>query len=224
MIDLVLPSGNEKEFIAMAEKLGYSELCLAYPFKGKMESQKQRKLIDALQVKTGIILNLAHLAELKHYHEAKQFSNFTVVAGEEENRNIFEKTRPDGIFHIEQAKRKDYTYNRNSGLNAITGKIAHANKTLILYSLDALSTPATIGRTKQNIILSRKFKIPSATVSLAKNPYEMRNPNDLIALFTVLGMAPGEAKNAMSSISEKIKENKEKKQPGYVAEGVQIVE
>ena len=39
MIDYVIPHKNEQEFIDVAEKLGYDELCFLYPAKDYKESK-----------------------------------------------------------------------------------------------------------------------------------------------------------------------------------------
>ena len=45
MIDIVFPNGNEKEFISLAEKLGFKALCFVYPKKKDLsELQKKTKL------------------------------------------------------------------------------------------------------------------------------------------------------------------------------------
>ncbi len=222
MIDVVTPSRNEKAFLGMAQRLGYSELCLAYPFKGKDELEKKRKLIDRLQKKTSIQLHIGLIAG-KNWQEMKNLADITLIHGQEENREILEKIKPSAIFDIEQSKRKDYTYGRNSGLDNITAKIAAKNRTIIIYTLKGMGSHVVMGRMRQNIRLCRKNSAGQAIVSMAGNPFEMRNPRDMAALFMVLGMTPGEAKKALASISEKIRENRAKRQPGYIEEGVQAV-
>ncbi len=220
MIDIITPGRNEKAFIEMAQRLGYSELCLAYPFKGKDELEKKRRLIDRLQKKTSIQLRIGLIAG-KNWQEMRNLADITLIHGQEENREILEKIKPGAMFDIEQSKRKDYTYGRNSGLDNTTAKIAAKNRTIVIYTLKGMGSQLFMGRARQNIRLCRKNSAGQAIVSMAENPFEMRNPHDLAALFEVLGMTPGEAKKALTSISEKIKENKAKKQPGYIDEGVQ---
>ena len=59
MIDIVIPSNNEEEFIAMADRLGYKELCFLYELddyankKKELEkTQKIKVLLTFLQVFT----------------------------------------------------------------------------------------------------------------------------------------------------------------------------
>ncbi len=224
MIDVVFPKDKERDFIKIAEKLGYSELCFAYQLKTKDDFRKKQKKTGELQKGTKLGLHIALLANPKNYHEAKAMSDLVLVRGTENNRDLIEKYRPDVLFDIEGIRGKDFIYSRNSGLNSITAKIVAKNKTVIGYSLSNLADSRKLGRIKQNIKLCRKYKIKEAAFSFASNPYQMRNPNDIISLLIVLGMTPGEAKQSLIAISEKIRENKEKKKPGYIAEGIIVVE
>ena len=39
MIDIVIPNNNEKEFVSIAEKLGYKTLCFLYNFDKYLEKK-----------------------------------------------------------------------------------------------------------------------------------------------------------------------------------------
>lgn len=224
MIDIVFPKNKEKEFAKIAEKLKYDELCFAYQFKGKNEFVKKQKMIEKLQKEAKIKLHTALVALPKNYTEAKSMADLVLIKGTENNAELILNHKPQIIFELENLSQKDFIYSRNSGLNNYACELAKKNKTVIGYSLASLKDSKKLGRIKQNIKLCRKHKAEQAAFSLADNPYKMRNPNDMIGLFIVLGMTPGEAKKSLEAISEKIKENKEKKKLGYIADGIMAVE
>ena len=108
---------------------------------------------------------------------------------DELNRKIIEKI-PVNILLINQAGRKDFQKQRNSGFNQILAKIAKKNNITLGINLDEIieskeKTKAQIlARVQQNIKLCNKNKLQMAFVS---KKYK-RNSYDLKALGSVLGM------------------------------------
>jgi len=108
---------------------------------------------------------------------------------DELNRKIIEKT-PVNILLINQAGRKDFQKQRNSGFNQVLAKIAKKNNITLGINLDEIieskeKTKAQIlARVQQNIKLCNKNKLQMAFVS---KKYK-RNLYDLKALGSVLGM------------------------------------
>ncbi len=108
---------------------------------------------------------------------------------DELNRKIIEKI-PVNILLINQAGRKDFQKQRNSGFNQILAKIAKKNNITLGINLDEIieskeKTKAQIlARVQQNIKLCNKNKLQMAFVS---KKYK-RNLYDLKALGSVLGM------------------------------------
>jgi len=194
MIDIVFPDKNEKEFIEIAEKLGYKELIFVYEHKIPAQNPK---------LKTKLKLHDALLVQHKKVISSKNKSKLVFVKATEDNRFAFEKSRPSMVFAIEEAQPRDYMHQRGSGLNHILCKLAKENKVKIGFSFNsilncnAMTRAQLMGRMQQNILLCRKYKCKTAIASFAKTPYEMRSPKDLMAFFIELGMHQKEAKDSL---------------------------
>ena len=193
--DIVFPESNEQEFIKIAEALGYSKLYFIYPF-SKLKDIKQ---IESKQVKieTGII------TDIKGLSKANKQSQFVLFRGS--NRSVFEKASASIIFDLETEQHQDFMHQRNSGLNHVLAKLAHDSSIAVGFSFSSLLKAKSpelkarlIGRISQNIRLCRKYKVNTRIASFASSPYQMRSPHDLIALFSLLGMHPAEAKDALN--------------------------
>ncbi|MBW3001736.1 hypothetical protein KY338_01080 [Candidatus Woesearchaeota archaeon] len=197
MIDIVFPDKNEKDFIELAEKLGYFGLMFVYDNKGTVP--------DISKFKTKLKLKTALLAPQKKVQSAKAKSKLVFVKAVEDNRFAFEKSRPDLVFAVEEAQPRDFMHQRGSGLNHIMCRFAKENSVKIGFSFNsilnssAMSRAQIIGRMQQNILLCRKFKCKTVIASFAKDPYEMRSPKDLLAFFTQIGMHQKEAKDSLNT-------------------------
>lgn len=196
MIDVVFPSKNEKEFIEIAEKLGYSGLIFVY------DNKKDVANID--KFKTKLKLRTALLSPQKKVQSARTKSKLVFTKAVEDNRFAFEKSKPDLVFAIEEVQPRDFIHQRGSGLNHIMCRFAKENNVKIGFSFNsilnssAMSRAQIIGRMQQNIMLCRKYKCKTVIASFAKDPYEMRSPKDLMAFFTEIGMHQKEAKDALN--------------------------
>jgi len=203
MIDIVIPKGNEAEFIEMAEKLGYSELCFAYA------SGQAPKLPES---------------KVKLYRAAiGKGKADLVIMDTSEPRHAIEKLKPDIICGLELSSKPDAMYFRNSGLSQVTAELAARKKVAVGYSFSEIlgqRQHMVVGRMMQNIMLCSKYKVTQVIASFATDPLQMRNPRDLASLFTVLGMQ--NPLKALSAASQIIAKNKEKANPGYAGEGIKI--
>ena len=88
----IFPENNEKEFITVAKKLGYTSLCFVYTLKNF-----KNKKYD-LDIKYGI------LASEKEIKKAKNLSNRVFVKASENSRNLLEKTKDIILFDFEKMK------------------------------------------------------------------------------------------------------------------------
>jgi RNase P/RNase MRP subunit p30 len=79
------------------------------------------------------------------------------------------------------------------------------------------------GRIMQNVRLCRKYNVIMALASFASEPYDMRNPSDLASLGLILRMTPGESKNAINSVFQRIDENKRIGDGSLISEGIEII-
>ncbi|MFC1648782.1 RNase P subunit p30 family protein [Nanoarchaeota archaeon] len=177
--DIVVPKGNEKELLEMAQRLGYKELIFAY---NKLPKEKIGKT--------------AFLA--KNSQEVNKNKNkFDYIIGGDWG---FNDKRVDIIYGLETEKRKDYMHHRASGMNQVVAKQAKQHNTSIAFNFNLLRERKELimGRFMQNIKLCRKYKVSMIIASFASEPYEMRAPKDLQSLGVAMGMHPKEAKDALN--------------------------
>jgi len=110
---------------------------------------------------------------------------------DEFNMKILEKENIH-VLLINQAGRKDFQKQRNSGFNQVLAKIAKKKNVVIGINFDEIlsSTPKkqaeVLARIKQNIKICNKNKIKMKFIPLSKS--SERNVYDLRALGLVLGM------------------------------------
>ncbi|MBW3010607.1 hypothetical protein KY335_05890 [Candidatus Woesearchaeota archaeon] len=206
MIDLVFPNNNEKEFILTAKKLGYSGLCFVYSEKDKNNLARAEKLKSpSFKIFTGLVCKKLPKAKADLY----------LV---ENNDRFFLKGNHDLIFNIEGPY--DFIHQRDSGLNHILCKMMHKNNTAYGISFSAILNTANrhvlLGQIMQNVRLCQKYKVGIALLSFAKEPFEMRSPNDLEAFGRVLGM-----KDAKKSLN--FAENMLKTKQKQIAKGIERI-
>ena len=96
--------------------------------------------------------------------------------------------------------RKDSLHFRSSGLDQVICKVMNENGISMAISLDKINNYINIGRIKQNIKLCRKYHVRILFFTFADNIYGMRSVKDLISFLEILGMTPGEAKQAISNL------------------------
>lgn len=198
MIDIVFPQKNEKGFISMAERLGYSALCFIYDKPANLEPLKKTAKLKLFQ---------ASLANTKK--PQKKNPGLSVARSSHDDRFVFEKIKPDIIFDLESHNKKDYMHHRSSGLNQVMCKIAAKNSIIITFSLSTILSlkPNVWGRVMQNLKFCRKYSIKTAFASFARSPYQMRAPNDIKSLALLLNATTEQAKNSLVEIEKRL-ENK----------------
>ena len=184
MIDIVIPTNNEEEFIVMAEKLGYTGLCFLYDFNDYMNKQFENKKI---KIDIGVLGDKRNIDKIKRKNE----KIFVVVKSSNNDKEIMERSKADMIFSFEDTLRKDFIHQRASGLNHILCKLAKENNVIVGFSLSSIlgaeDKHLILGRIRQNIKLCRKFKVKTMIASFAREPFEMRNAHDVMSLFKILG-------------------------------------
>lgn len=199
MADFVFPENNEEEFIKVAEKLSYTELVFIYKNTSKEDYAKETEKLKSLSTK--IKVNQAQLCTAKNIN--KSFSDILIAEGSNNARQFIEEKKVDILYNLEENSRKDFIHHRSSGLNQVLCKLAHENKIIVAFSLNKIiessgkNRAILLGRIKQNIMLCRKYKVPTIIASFAKNPWQMRSPRDIFTLFTLLGMDTKTIKNSL---------------------------
>jgi RNase P/RNase MRP subunit p30 len=108
---------------------------------------------------------------------------------EEVSRKVLEKENIE-IFLLNQAGKRDYQKQRNSGFNHVMAKLAKKKEIVIGINLDELikssekEKAAILARIRQNIKICSKNRLKMKFIY--KN--QKRNLHDLMALGLVLGM------------------------------------
>lgn len=155
--DIVFPSGNEKEFAEVGERLGFDSLIFFYGDLNKVKEIKSK-----LKIIYGVLVSGTDKKKLINQIDKIKQKNYLVLvkAGDENfNRFILEKTRADMIYGLEMVERKDAMHYRRSGLDQVLCKIAKEKEKKIVFSLKDASSPLVVGRMAQNIKFCLKYQI-----------------------------------------------------------------
>jgi hypothetical protein len=170
--DIVFPNNNEKDFTAVAKKLGTIELLFVYPFPNKTKDSNTITIATPNQLKSG----------------SANTENVIVRSDPEKDRWLMEKIKPSMMFGFEFQNRKDFLHHRNSAINHITAKIMARNKIAYGFPVAELinapkwKQPIIIGRMQQNIVLCKKYGVEIIIASFAKDPMDMRSLKDVKCL------------------------------------------
>lgn len=228
--DIVFPKGNEEEFIRLAKRLSIGAICFAYEYHRKDDHKERAERIRRLQESSGIELSYGLMAKRGETREARKFADLILVRSTPENREALEQKEVDSLFGLEDNPRQDSMHYRYSSLNQVLAHIAQENNTLISFPFrmcllaESERRAVLMGRISQNIRICRKYKAPAALASFAAEPFEMRNPSDLLSFGIVLGMTPGQAKAAINAVRQKIEENKGIKSGRILGAGIMFVD
>jgi hypothetical protein len=143
-IDVVIPNGNEKDFIKNAKLLGYDGLIFLY-------DKKLEKKDFGFPVWNGIITG-------KNIRRNKML---IFSKGSDNNRWVFEKLKPNVIFELEASSKKDRLNYRNSGLDQVLCKLAKKNDIKIGFSIHEImfGEKWVLGRIMQNIRFCKKYDL-----------------------------------------------------------------
>lgn len=201
LADIVFPKNNEQEFVQIASRLGIKKLYFAYDF-NDYDEEKIQKRIDALK-QNGISIKTAIIANEKNLNKAILDTKPLIAKSSDIDRLLIESKKIKLIYGFEQINRKDYLSQRASGLNHITCEAASKNNVAIGFCYSSLlgkiyHASLLIGRMMQNIRLCRKYKVKMIIGSFSEKPFEMRSPNDVMSLFTILGMDAKTAKDSLN--------------------------
>lgn len=190
--DIVLPDGNEDDFIEVAKKLDVSGLIFCYEYGSEALQNALSK-----NLKCAVVSRATHVSKAKH-------KNIPILCPDNE-RFLFEQSYspPLVVFSLENIAHKDSLHSRHSGLNHILCELASKNNITLGVFLDQLiasgsQMPYLIGRLMQNIRLARKYGMKVKLATFAKNSFEMRSHADMQSLGIILGMSQNEAKESLA--------------------------
>jgi RNase P/RNase MRP subunit p30 len=172
--DVVMPEGNEEQFIATARSLGYRRIV----FLTDDMDYKAPKNKD-VDVKTAYLLrNISQLNLVR-----KRFDHIFADA----TRELFE-SKVDFIAGLEESDRKDSFHYRSTSLNQVHALLARKNGIILAFNFSTILDDPFImlGRMMQNASLVRKYKLQHSIFSFAKRPSEMRSRTVLDALDKML--------------------------------------
>lgn len=175
MFDVVMPNGNEEDFIDTALSLGYSQICFLVEDSRYVYTSKRITIKKALLVKS-----------VNQISKSKKNFDFVFANAE---RKFFE-SKVDYIINAELFDRKDSFHYKRTALNQVHAKLAKANNLSVVFSFNNILTNRriqTLGRMFQNMVLVKKYRLQSDAFSLSKDPMNMKSRNILDALLRVLG-------------------------------------
>ena len=130
----------------------------------------------------------------------EDFENFGIVLSKDYNtdRGLVEKRKLKILLNPHVNNLRDSLHFRSSGLNHVLCKLCYENNVSVGFSLDSALDAKLLGRIKQNIKLCRKYGVKMRFFSFAKNKFEMRGREDMLAFLRSIGMTGKEAKDALS--------------------------
>ena len=187
MIDIIMPTSSKvaNECLATARTLGMTGVCFISP-KFTLPSPEKISVYSATHTRTPVPL--------------------CIGIGEQQLTS-----ETDILFNIEPLTGNDRARNKESGLTpALVAKMKQKNVALgfsLTHLFSANEQPQHFGRITQNIKLARNAKIPIVVASLATTSDEMRAPQDIRSLFTLLGLNSQESKQSISLAQHFIEQN-----------------
>ncbi len=186
-VDIVIPDGNEAEFLEMASLLGFDSLYFAYSVKDyKKGVDRVSKLNSNIKVKCCVIGDNKIAGKFRNTFCITDcsFVNNGVI------RKIFENKGINLVYGLELNRLNDHTHFLNSGLDQVLCKLAKKHGTIICFNFHDLlfsdNKARLLGRIMQNIRFCKKYKVKIAIASFATKPIEMRYYHDLVSLLVVL--------------------------------------
>jgi ribonuclease P/MRP protein subunit RPP1 len=219
--------GNDS-VIKEAERLGYAGIAVTryleeYNSEFKKEFKDLRS-ISNITLKKGLEITCKNPQDMKKkVQKSRKISDILIVQGGDLkiNRAACEDSRVDVLS-------QPYRSRRDSGINHILARKAAQNDVAIEINLKYLlkNNPRyryrIISQFRHTVELQRKFKFPLIITSDSTSKYDLRTPQDLIALGKCFEMTPDEVFGAISTIPNKIIEANNSRD-SFVVEGVRTV-
>lgn len=202
--EIVTPKDNEQEFIEIASKLGLKKLYFLYDF-DEYDEEKIKQKHNSLKNYKNTGISVGFIINQKNINKSLNYQKPIVVKSSDKDRFFIESKKARLIYEFEETSKNDYIHQRASGLNHTLCELARKNNVVIGFSYGMLfnksrySAPILIGRMMQNISLCQKYKTKTAIGSFSSNPYHLRSPNDVISIFTMLGMERRKINESLTS-------------------------
>jgi RNase P/RNase MRP subunit p30 len=228
--DIIFPKANEKDFLALAERLSIPALVFCYFYNPKNDCRASLEMIKKLRAKTKTQLYFGLVAKEADTMRARKLADIVLVKATAENRPLLEKKEADCIFELENGPKSDKMHYVNCGLNQVLCAVAAQSRMIVAFSFsmvlnsEPLRRATLLGRIRQNIRLCRKYKVQTILASFAREPFELRTSHDFINFGTALGMHPKDAQDSINNLFKRIEENRLTREGKYFGEGIEIVE
>ena len=225
MLDIVLPKNNESEFLRIAEQISYKWLIFAYGLDSFNPSKIKAFSSHKANLNIAIAIIITDPSQTK---KASKLADLVIAIPSKQNLRVFiEKVQCDLIINLETLEQKDPLHFRASGLNQVLAKILAKKEKFLCINRSTLNTKQKsilFGRIAQNIMLCKKYRVPVIMASFAASPLEMLYFHDVISFFNLFQLNPKETKQNYKALIEKIKFNRKRKSPTFIAKGIEIVE
>ena len=221
-----IPDGENtvEELAALARHFGYRGIALANHSDKLPQSKSVLSSTDGFEIYRGIELVEENPSKLQGLiGKFRQSVDVLIVHGGSEtvNRAALENPRVDILNHP--------AFDRSSGLNQVLAKAAAENGVAIGLTLRPIVHSRGSRRTRllsdlrANLDLARKYDVSLVLSSDAMSCFDLRSPMETLALAEICGLEEDEALEAMSTIPEIILA-KNRPGPGYIREGVEVLE
>jgi len=235
--DLCIGPGDLAEKILLAERLGWSGLCVSFDFDAdyksllkELENAKKESKLDFL---VGARISVSEPQDVqKKARAALEYADLILVEGgdEEINRAASECWEVDILCHPEKVSGKDLPDQKNSGVDHV---IAHymAERTIaleinfseLLCSFGMVRSQV-MGRMRQNIMLAKKYGVPLIIASGGGDLFSLRAPRDLYSVCISLGMDAGFAKRVLQDDPMRIVgKARDRKNPDVIMKGLSVI-
>ncbi len=211
-------SSSPSRMMLAARRLGYDGICASYHqdfFPGRKDA-----LPDG--VIRGVEISAANANELRRGIDRfrDRVGVLAVHGGDEAvNRAACEDSRVDVLAHPHEGK--------TSGINHIIARLAADHGVAIEFSLFPIvryhggARVRALSSYRTNFALVRKFDAPYVITSGGLSSYDLRDVRSAIALCRLFGMTDDDAIRGLSDHPSAIVR---RAGPGYVSEGVEVVD
>lgn len=128
---------------------------------------------------------------------------FPIAQSSDNDRKLVEGGKIRLLYGAELYHEHDKLHFRSSNLDQVICPLLRKKQVAICFDFSlilkskGITRSMYLGRMQQNVGLCRKYKVPMAIASFAKNQYELRSPHDLMSFGIVIGMHPSEVKRAL---------------------------
>ena len=218
----VHPEIDLENMLSMAEKLGWSGVCLACRSFREIEEARNNLRKTGLEVAFGYKIEARKPAEIAKTAKKirKRVELILVHGGDPEiNRKACETPEVDVLAHPELGR-------NDPGLDHVMVKLAKENGVSIEFNFRNLllsykkSRSDIFSNMTENAKLVRKFRAPFVITSGALEPYDLRPPSELISFANLLGLNTKETKNRLSG--KILEENRKRLDSKWVMPGVEL--